>query len=117
VEIDLGTSPDVEVTMEKEKTGIDPARIRSLPLVPGVLRLRSADLDEVNRVEVSNARAADVQFELRLRLSEGGRIVRADQPPAMKNGRPIFKLKVPANGRISLRYQTQRNATSVERQP
>jgi hypothetical protein len=110
VEIDMGVNPDVEVTAEKEKTTLDPARTESLPPVPGVRQLRSARVDAVNRVDVSNARAAEIHFELRLRLPEGGRVVRADHPLGAKNGRPIFRLTIPANETVTLRYQWQRIA-------
>jgi hypothetical protein len=85
VEIDMGVSPDVEVTAEKEDT----------------------TLDTVNRVEVSNARPAEIHFELRVRLPEGGRIVRADHPLGAKNGRPIFRVTIPAHETVTLRYQWQ----------
>ena len=116
VEIDLGESPDVQVAMQREKTTIDPARIQSLPLVPGVA-LRSAQVDDVNRVVISNARAAAIPFELRLRLPEGGRIVRADHPLGSKHGRPIFRLTIPANQSVTVRFQTQHTATRVSTEP
>src|SRR5205814_353525 len=72
VEIDMGESSDVQVASEKEKATIDTARAGTLPLIPGAMQRRSAPLDAVNRVDVSNARAADIHFELRLRLPEGG---------------------------------------------
>jgi hypothetical protein len=75
--------------------------------VPGVPQLRSGRVDAVNRVDISNARAADIHFELRLRLPEGGRIVRADHPLGAKNGRPIFRLTIPAHEAVTLRYQWQ----------
>jgi hypothetical protein len=107
VEINMGDSADVEVAAVKESRSIDPARARLLPLVPGVLTLRSVQVEDVERVDVHNARPADIQFELRLRLPEGGRVVRADHPMGTKNGRPIFRLTVPANDTMTLRYQTQ----------
>ena len=107
VEINMGDSPDVEVTSVKESSSIDPARARLLPLVPGVLTLRSVQVDDIDRVDVTNTRPAEIRFELRLRLPEGGRVVRADHPMARKNGRPIFRLTVPANQTMTLRYQTE----------
>jgi hypothetical protein len=85
VEIDMGEAPDVHV-------------------------LRSARVDDVARVKISNARAAEIQFELRLQLPEGSRVVRADRPLGTKNGRPIFRLTIPANETVTLRYHTQRVA-------
>jgi hypothetical protein len=80
VEINMGDSRDVEVTSVKESSSSD-------------------------RVDVTNARPAEIRFELRLQLPEGGRVVRADHPMASKNGRPIFRLTVPANQTVTLRYQ------------
>jgi hypothetical protein len=110
LEIILGDSADVQVTVAKEETNIDPSRVQSLPLVPGVLSVRSTEVDDVYRAGVSNARASEIQFELRLRLPEGARVVRADHPLGMKNGRPIFRLTVPANGNVTVRYQIQHTA-------
>ena len=107
VEINMGDSPDVEVTSVKQSSSIDPARARLLPLVPGILTLRSVQVDDIDRVDVTNARPAEIRFELRLQLPEGGRVVRADHPMASKNGRPIFRLTVPANQTVTLRYQTE----------
>jgi hypothetical protein len=63
---------------------------------------------ENNRVEVSNGRASDIQFELRLRLTVGARIVRADHPLASKNGRPMFRFTVPARTTASVRWEAVR---------
>jgi hypothetical protein len=77
VEINLGVSPAVEVTARKD------------------------------RVEISNARATEIHFELRLQLPEGGRVVHADHPVGTKNGRPIFRLTIPAGETATLKYQTE----------
>jgi hypothetical protein len=106
VEINMGNSPDVRVTAVKESRSIE-AHTRLLPLVPGVVTLRSARVDDVDRVDVSNARAEEIRFELRLRLPEGGRVVRADRQLGAKNGRPIFRLTIPAGQTATLRYQTE----------
>jgi hypothetical protein len=107
VEVDMGDSPDVQVRAAKETTTIDPARTHELPLVPGVLHLRSAQVEAVDHVDISNALGVEIQFELRLRLPEGGRVVRADHPLGIKNGRPIFRLTIPANETMTVRYQWQ----------
>jgi hypothetical protein len=85
VEIDLGSSADVEVTVVKE------------------------DKESV-RAFVNNALATKIQFELRLQLPAGGRIVHADHPVGMKNGRPIFRLAIPAGDSVTVRFQTQHAA-------
>jgi hypothetical protein len=96
VEIDLGESADVQVAAQREKTSID---------------------DDVNRVMISNARASAIAFELRLRLPEGGRVIRADHALATKNGRPIFRLTIPANQSVTLRFQVRRTLARVSREP
>jgi hypothetical protein len=112
LEINMGTSSDVLVAVLKETSTIDPARTEMLPLVPGVT-LRRVAVDAVNRVDISNARPTDVQFELRLQLPPGARVVRADHSLGAKNGRPIFRLQIPAHGSATLRYQTQHIAERV----
>ena len=116
VEIDMGESADIQVSMTREKTRVDAAHAKLLPLVPGAT-LRSVKVDDVERVEVSNARAAGIEFELRLRLAEGARIVRADHPPGAKNGRPLFRFKVPANQTVAVRFQTQGTRDGILRTP
>jgi hypothetical protein len=116
VEIDAGESADVQVSGEVEQTRVDSGRAKLLPLVPGVA-LRSVKVDDVLRVEVSNARAAAIDFELRLSLPEGARIVRADHPLGTKNGRPLFRFKVPANQTVAVRFQAQRSDDGILRTP
>jgi hypothetical protein len=115
VEINMGESSDVQVTANKEKVSIDPAQ-GLLPLVPGV-SLRSVKIGAANRVAISNARPTDVQFELRLQLEAGARVVRADHVLGAKNGRPIFRLKVPANHTVTIRYQVAHTGDRILRTP
>jgi len=116
VEIDMGESSDIQVSVTHEKTGIDSAHAKVLPLVPGV-SLRSVKVDNVQRVEVSNARTAAIDFELRLQIQEGARVVRADHPVGNKNGRPIFRFHVPANQTVTVRFQTQGTGDGILRTP
>ncbi len=115
VEINMGESPDVQVRLTREKTSINPARSTLLPLLPGIV-LRTARLDDVSRVEVSNARDSQIQFELRLKLFGDARVVRADHAVGTKNGQPIFRLTIPAHGTATVRYQTQHTKDSTIRQ-
>jgi hypothetical protein len=94
LEIDLGPSAAVQVTAEEERTTMDSVGKTQL---------------DARRVKVSNARAAVIPFELRLRLPDGARLVHADHTVGSKNGRPIFRLTIPANGTVTLNYQWQRN--------
>jgi len=87
LEIDMGVSPDVQVSAAKE------------------------------RVEISNARPTDIQFELRLQLVAGARVVSANQALGAMNGRPIFRLHVPANETVTVRYQIQRTGDRILRTP
>jgi hypothetical protein len=109
VEIDMGPRPDVQVQATTESRSIDSARAKVLPLIPGVLSVRSAPVADVRRVEVSNALPRPIQFELRLQLSDTEEIFRADHALRKKNGRPLFEFTVPANGRVTVRYQTRAN--------
>jgi hypothetical protein len=115
-EIDAGESADVQVTGGVKETHADVTHSKLLPLVPGVA-LRSVKVDEVLRVEVRNARAAAIDFELRLSLPEGARIVRADHPLGTKNGRPIFRFKVPANQTVAVSLQAQGTDDGILRTP
>ncbi|MDP9088617.1 MAG: hypothetical protein M3O26_07740 [Pseudomonadota bacterium] len=116
VEIDAGLSADVRVTVINEQARVDSEHAKMLPLVPG-LSLRSVKMDDIERVEISNASATGIQFELKLQLPEGGRVLRADHPLGTKNGRPLFRLKVPANQTLTVRFQTQRVDDGILRTP
>jgi hypothetical protein len=115
VEINMGESPDVKVTAKKDKVSIDSAP-DMLPLVPGV-SLRSVKIGAANRVAISNARASGIEFELRLQLEAGARVVRADHELGAKNGRPIFRLHVPGNETVTVRYQIQHTDQRILRTP
>ena len=116
VEIDMGESPDVQVSFAEEQTRVDSAHAKQLPLLPGVV-VRSVKVDEIQRVEVSNARATEIQFEFLVPLPEGARIVRADHALSAKNGRPMFRFKVPANETVTVRFQTQGVGDEILRTP
>lgn len=116
VEIDMGQSAEVQVSATREKTSVGSSSAKLLPLVPGAA-LRGVVVNDVERIDVSNARAEAIDFELRLRLAEGERIVRADHPLQTKNGRPLFRLKVPANQTVAVRFQTQGAVDGILRTP
>jgi hypothetical protein len=104
LEIGLGKSADVQVSVVIETARIDPANTSSIPLVPG-MNVRSVRVSDIKRVQISNARGSAVRFELRLPREE--RLVRADHPQASKDGRPIFFLTIPPHGTVTVRFQTE----------
>ncbi len=80
VEIDLGPSSDVQVG--------------------------ATSTGRSHRIEISNARASAVAFELKLRLPDGVRLADANPAPGTKNGRPIFTLHIPAGSVGVVSYRT-----------
>jgi hypothetical protein len=85
VEVGMGAAPDVQVTA-------------------------TPDADSYHRVEIANARRQAIEFELTLNFyDERVQVRKADLPVGTKNGRPIFRLSVPANSTVTLHYQTVRN--------
>jgi hypothetical protein len=112
LEIDVGRNSDVQVAVTRETTGIDSGQATVLPLLPGV-SLRSFKVSDVSRVEISNARDSAIDFELQLKVDAGELVARADHPLSAKNGRPLFKLKIPANAAATLRYQTMHSRDQV----
>jgi hypothetical protein len=113
VEINLGSSADVQVSLSKESSSVDTEHAEMLPLVPGVSALRAVKVDDICRVEIRNARSTPVPFELRLQLPADAGIVRADHPLGLKNGRPLFRLTLPANDSAIVRFQTQHFRTTA----
>jgi hypothetical protein len=79
VEIAMGDAPDVQVT--------------------------ATQATDSYRVDIANARSEAVRFELTLHFDDDHvRVRHADRPMGTKNGRPIFRLSIPANSTVTLRY-------------
>jgi hypothetical protein len=83
VEIDLGPSSDVQVG--------------------------AMSTGRSHRIEISNARAAAIAFELKLRLPDGVRLADANPAPETKNGRPIFTLNIAPRSVGVVSYRTSRS--------
>jgi hypothetical protein len=111
----MGESPDVQVGAVLEKTTVGPRSERDPPLLHDVLRLTSADVDIVGRVEIHNARRSAIQFELRLRSVDGAQLISADHTPTVRDGRPLFKLAIPAGGSATVRYQSEHTSLRPKR--
>ena len=89
----------------RETTDISPRP--PLSFLAGKSDRKGTSISEVTRIEVTNAQPYAVQVEVRVYTFSGQEIVKANQPVAQKNGQPIFRLSVPANGNATIRYQTQ----------
>ena len=117
VEIDMGSSKEVQVRAVTDEQSIDAARTRTIPLVPGRFSLRNSAVNLARRVEISNAHNAPVNFELLLQLQEGVQVIRADHPLGTKNGAPMIRLSIPANSMATVRFQTAYARTRVTAPP
>jgi hypothetical protein len=106
LEIELGGAADVQVAVVHEALQIDSTQAKQLPLLPGVT-LHRVRREQMERVQISNARGASIQMELTVVLYDGAEVIRADHPLASKNGKPVFRLTIPAHGTLILRYQLQ----------
>jgi hypothetical protein len=100
-ELRLSESPDVQIRQIKERLEV----VRPAPpFLPGVDR--RGTYEETTLIEITNARPFSIQAEVRLGLQDGMAVVRSDRRVEMKNGRPIFRVTVPANSTFQIRYQT-----------
>ena len=103
-EIQLGESPEVRLNVTKESTSLDPASVKRLQLLPHV-HIRSIDESHIGRLDISNAGDTPVSAELSLVLPDGSELARADATPTKRNGRPTFRLTIPANDTATIRFQ------------
>jgi hypothetical protein len=94
VELKLAPIPDLQARQ---------ARV-SMPVAAGLGPARRRWSESV---EISNAGAKSEAVELRLFKSPAARVFDADQPMALKDGRPIFRLNVPAGGAVTLHYTVE----------
>jgi hypothetical protein len=101
VELKVGVAPDVEVRQTRLTYT---AGAPELTFLTPELLLALHKGRAVEEVEITNAGAAPAPFELRLQVWGAVKVSEADQPMGMKDGRPIFRLTVPANGSIKVRY-------------
>ena len=88
LEFNLGDSDDVQLSADTD-----------------VRHRFSRRTDAENHIDISNAKPEPVQVEIALQLDDGEQIIGADPLPTYKNGLPVFKVTVPANGRYTIRYQ------------
>jgi hypothetical protein len=116
VEIDMGSVPDVEVQVQDASIWADSAHAKWVPWLPGI-KLRSVNQAIWLMVTISNALPHRIDFELQQYLDAGATVVRADHAISRKNGRPMFRLKVPAQGSITVHYQLAETEDQAVRSP
>jgi len=110
IEFEFGGGPDVQVRQITENRQMSGPQaplplLPLIPLLPGI-NAGSRQMDLTSRIEVSNARPYPIEVEVSLWLEDGAQMVRADHAFGQKNGRPIFRLTVPADDTLIVRYQT-----------
>jgi hypothetical protein len=105
VELTMGSSPDVQLRQTPLRYAAGTPEITALTPALKLAVLRGKFIEEV---EITSARADATPFELRLQVPDGLRVTATDQPMGMKDGRPIFRLTLPANGSLKVRYTVGR---------
>jgi hypothetical protein len=111
-EIDAGASEDVRVSAVVEEVHTDPTKSSIVPLVRHWLHLHEAQVQNLHRIEVSNARGSPTPMEIGIFMYAGESLVSSDIAPAPRNGTPTFRFTIPANQTMTIRYRTQ--DTSVQ---
>jgi hypothetical protein len=104
VELKLAPAPDIQVRQTRVAYNAAPPVVTPLAGPISVVRF-PGETEET--VSVTNASARAVAFELRLQIRPGARVTSNGQPAALKDGRPIFRLTVPAGGEQSVRYEVE----------
>jgi hypothetical protein len=102
LEIELGVAPDVQVALVHANLDAGSAAAQLPPWVPGVAP-RRALRERLERVEISNARAEPIRIELSV-SDDGSEVSRADHPIRLQNGRPTFRVTVPAGSSAVVVY-------------
>jgi hypothetical protein len=114
LEINAGESADMQYRVVGEEATLDSRIARSIPLLPGWhLPTLEGQVGELERADITNARAASIEIELRLQLAAGEDVVRADHALHMQHGKPTFSVKIPARSTAKVRYQTRRTLTGT----
>ena len=106
-EIDAGASEDVRVSATVDEIHADPAKSKIVPLVRHWLHLHEADVQNLHRIEVSNARDSPTPMEIGIFMYDGESLVRSDIAPTSRNGTPTLRFTIPANQTVTIRYRTQ----------
>jgi hypothetical protein len=109
-EIGAGEAADVQVRASNART-VAPADVEQIPLLPGVLAIRTGTQTRLSRIDITNARRTELTFEARLYVPAGTQLTRATVKPALRDGRQVMRVKIPAGGQATIRYQTARRVS------
>ena len=104
VELKMGSSPDVQVKRVHVQYTANAAELSRL--APQIIAAYHSGR-ALWRTEITNAKPVPITFELRLQMNGAQKVTAADQPIGQKDGRPIFRLTVPANGKVSVHYAVE----------
>jgi hypothetical protein len=89
-----------QTTESRQRPDPPPADVKGQTIRTG------ARFNMIDLVEITNAHPFPIQAEVSVYLADNEELVRADRDPARKNGRPVFRVTVPANESVEFRYQT-----------
>lgn len=108
IELMLGNAPDITATRrtlhrDAKAAGPEPAQLSGDML--GLWRAGTS----VEEIEVSNASDQPVRYELKLQLYGTTKVRRASLPVDKEDGRPIFRIDIPANSAVRLHYTVDPN--------
>ncbi|GGD99442.1 hypothetical protein GCM10011529_01970 [Polymorphobacter glacialis] len=101
VELQLGEAPDVRLT--QGRIGYNTRSLEPFP-PPPALDATWTKGTTLQRVRISNAGSQAIAFELRLQTYGATQVTAASHPIEKKDGRPIFRLTLPANSSETLDY-------------
>ncbi len=101
VDLDIGDAPGVRFVQSRNQYSAKPLKLdRVLPGVTAVSIRGQTD----ERVTITNDSSAPIRLELRLRTDGASQVTGSSQPMEKKDGRPIFRLTIPANDSITVDY-------------
>lgn len=99
--------PALRDTAEGEKIELGAGYAFDVTVVRRTLK-REGNLETVE-VEITNAAPYDLAYELKVPVYGNSKITDSDTTWEKRDGTPLFALKIPSNGSVSLRFTATRN--------
>jgi hypothetical protein len=107
LEIDLGAAADVEVKSTTRQFLVDSVEAAKLRTLPAAEVVHMTYVDQINQIDLTNARGIPVCVEITLTLPNDVRLIRASILPVTRKGHPTFRVTIPAGEGASITYQTE----------